>query len=73
MSTLRLVLCAAILALPQLGCATGLFASDPPTREQAIRECSNEVPADAVPYVDAFSACMEQRGWAYSGPVGPRQ
>ena len=55
------------------GCAMPIFGSSKPTRERAIANCTERVPADAVPYADAFSACMEEQGWTYSGTVGPRQ
>ena len=66
--------CAFVLVMSSsLGCATGLFGSSGQSREQAIRACTEAVPADAVPYADAFSACMEERGFVYTGTSGPRQ
>ncbi len=56
-----------------VGCATGPFARAPKSPEKAIRACSAEVPADAVPYADVFSECMERRGFVYRGTAGPRQ
>ncbi len=55
------------------GCATGLFGSSQDDRKQAIRACTQEVPADAVPYGDAIAACMEKRGYVYTGASGPRR
>ena len=65
---------AVLLAASQSGCATGLFggASRQP-RDEALEACVQEVPAESVPYADAFSACMERRGWVYSGTSGPRR
>jgi len=63
---------ALVLVLAQAACATGLFARTQRSREQAIRTCAADVPADAVPYADAFSACMEERGFVYTGTTGPR-
>ena len=56
------VLAAASLAL---GCAT-VFGSGPSkSREDAIAACVEAVPADSVPYGDAFAACMEEYGWVH--------
>lgn len=66
-----LALLAAFVCLAGSGCATSLF-SRTDSREAAIRACSKEVPPDAVPYADAFSACMERHGWVYTGLAGPR-
>jgi hypothetical protein len=63
---------ALVLALAQASCATDLFARTPRSREQAIRTCASDVPADAVPYADAFLACMDERGFVYTGTTGPR-
>lgn len=62
-----------LLAVASAGCATGLFGDSKEGRKQAIRECTQQVPADAVPYADAFSTCMEQHGYVYTGASGPRR
>ena len=56
------------------GCATGIFRNGPEhSREEAIESCMEKVPAEAVPYADAFAECMEARGWVYRPPAGPRE
>jgi hypothetical protein len=69
----RSTIAALVLLLSVTGCAT-LFGTSPrQSREEAIAACRDAVPAEAVPYADAFADCMEARGWAYTGATGPRQ
>jgi hypothetical protein len=74
MSRLVVALLLSWIVLSQSGCATGWFGDAPhPSREKALSDCLKEVPPEAVPYADAFSACMEERGWVYTGTAGPRK
>jgi hypothetical protein len=59
-------LAALVTALLGLGCATGIFGDGPSkSREDAIADCTQKVPAETVPYADAFAECMERHGWVY--------
>lgn len=61
---LRWIAIAALLV--QASCATGLFSDGPSkSREDAIAACVESVPAETVPYADAFAACMESYGWVH--------
>ncbi|MFP6624661.1 MAG: hypothetical protein VCC20_14365 [Myxococcota bacterium] len=47
-----------------LGCAS-LGGGPSQSRADAISACLEAVPAETVPYADAFASCMEARGWVY--------
>jgi len=59
-----------VAASTALGCAT-LAGGPRQSREEAIAACVAAVPAETVPFADAFAACMEERGWVYAAVSAP--
>lgn len=55
----------ASLASLGLGCASVFGMGPSKSREEAIAACVEAVPAETVPFGDAFAACMEEHGWVY--------
>jgi len=64
--------CVVLVLIPlfAVGCATFGRSGASKSRQQAIAACVDAVPAETVPFAEAFAACMESHGWVYSSKSG---